>query len=265
MLKFLNKRIILFLSSVFCIILLHYLGLLRPLENYAVAGLKPLEKILYQAGAGVQNFYNRETNDQNWEKISKDLEQENKTLLAENVRLKILEDENKALREQLSFFTRNNYRQTTANVLMVENNKQERIITLDKGADDGVKAGQVLIAGEGMAVGKTFAVQKNISFGYLITSSQCELAAVVLNQPGTSGLTAGSMGLTVSLNFIPQTEKIDAGSIVVTSGLEPGIPRGLVIGKITEVVKESNDLFQSAVINPAAELNGPRIVSIIIN
>ena len=70
--------------------------------------------------------------------------------------------------------------------------------------------------------------------------------------------------LTVNMVFISQTEKIEIGNIVVASGLEKNIPRGLVIGRVSKVEKESNELWQSAVIEPIANLDELIIISVLL-
>ena len=66
------------------------------------------------------------------------------------------------------------------------------------------------------------------------------------------------------MNYIPQTEKINAGATVVTSGLGANIPRGLVIGRVKEVRSESNAVWTDATIEPLVDFNNLTIVSIII-
>ncbi|PIT94234.1 rod shape-determining protein MreC [Candidatus Falkowbacteria bacterium CG10_big_fil_rev_8_21_14_0_10_43_11] len=262
--KFLNKKIVAVLIAVVLIIGAHYLGWARPAENFLLKLLRPAEKALYRTGNALKLIYQKSASERDWETDNKRLDEENKKLLAENVGLKIIADENKVLREQLAFYSRSNYQKTVANVISrAETVGDNQVITLDRGGADGIKSGQAIVAGDGIIIGKIFFIKEKISYGCLITNEQCGLAASIVNQEGAAGLTKGELGLTVRLNFIPQTESIASSSIVITSGLEPAIPRGLIIGKITEVDAETNDLFQSAVVSPAADLNGLTVVSVI--
>ena len=51
---------------------------------------------------------------------------------------------------------------------------------------------------------------------------------------------------------------------VVTSGLESGIPRGLLIGKVEAVEKEAYQPFQKAVLTSLINLEKISLVSIIV-
>ncbi|PIR93246.1 rod shape-determining protein MreC, partial [Candidatus Falkowbacteria bacterium CG10_big_fil_rev_8_21_14_0_10_43_10] len=187
-------------------------------------------------------------------------------LTAENVRLKVLEDENKALREQINFYSRHQYQKMVANIISRKGTgKSSQIIIIDKGESDGVKAGQAIIAGSGIIAGKIFSVDREMSHGYLLTDERCQVAASLVGEDKVSGIARGELGLTVKMDFIPQKKAIQSGNIIITSGLEPAIPKGLIIGDVQSVEKENNNLFQSAVINPSANLSTLSIVSIIVN
>ena len=99
----------------------------------------------------------------------------------------------------------------------------------------------------------------------MTTSPGCKLAAAIQNQTKAQGITDGDLGLTIKMNYIPQLEKISLGDTVITSGLGDKIPRGLVIGKVIEVVSESNEVWQGATIEPLVNLNTLTVVTVIIS
>jgi len=71
--------------------------------------------------------------------------------------------------------------------------------------------------------------------------------------------------LTVNLDFVPQNQAIEIFDVIITSGLEAEIPKGLIIGEVQDIKNEPNNLFKTAIINPAIDLNKINIVSVIIN
>ena len=60
-------------------------------------------------------------------------------------------------------------------------------------------------------------------------------------------------GNLLKLNFIPQETVIEIDNLVVTSGLEPRIPSGLLVGIINDVHPEPNAPFLEAVIEPLVD------------
>jgi rod shape-determining protein MreC len=78
------------------------------------------------------------------------------------------------------------------------------------------------------------------------------------------GITEGDLGLTIKMNFIPQSDTINLDDTVITSGLGGNIPRGLVIGKVSQVNNRSNEIWQDVSIEPLINLNSLTIVSVLI-
>jgi cell shape-determining protein MreC len=66
------------------------------------------------------------------------------------------------------------------------------------------------------------------------------------------------------MNYIPQSEAVVVGDLIVTSGLEAGIPSGLVIGQVAKVNKNGNEIWQSVNIQPLADFDYLMIVSVLV-
>ena len=58
---------------------------------------------------------------------------------------------------------------------------------------------------------------------------------------------------------------LNIGDVVVTSGLEEGMPRGLLIGTVEAVEKEAHQPFQTAVIKPFISFSKITLASILIS
>ena len=58
--------------------------------------------------------------------------------------------------------------------------------------------------------------------------------------------------------------KFDEKDIVITSGLEQYIPRGLIIGCVTEINRESSELWQTARLTPFSDFNKLTVISILL-
>ena len=146
----------------------------------------------------------------------------------------------------------------------IETSSRGESIIIDKGSRDGVSPGLAIVNGQGIIIGKVAEVKENISQVNLTNNSKCKLAATILNQEKTSGIAEGELGLTIKMKFIPQESEVAVGDIIVTSGLEQAIPRGLVIGKVTQVEKENNDIWQLATIESLVNTQDLVIVSVLI-
>lgn len=249
------------------IILLHYLGALHPVESFLIDKSRPVFSRLYYAGSYLKNIYARQSDKRDLNNLASQLEAKVNILTVENSKLKVLEEENKLLRSHLHFLTDKNYSYLMASAIYsgdlnrTEENRSN--IVIDIGKNEGSEIGLAVLNKEGIVVGKVISVSDHLSEVCLVTSRGCKFAAAFQGKEGTTGVAEGDLGLTIKMQFIPQTENIKTGDIIVTSGLEKNIPRGLVIGKVSQVNKENNELWQNAVIDRLFDENDLFIVSII--
>ena len=249
------------------IVILHFTKALLPLENLAISAIKPLAGFLYSSGSGIRNSYDTSKNQQDIISKASLLDGEVARLTVENAKFKELEQDNIKLRAQLSFLSTNKYKNILANVisqnLVFDIKEGDQDIVIDKGTDDGIKEGLGVINENGVIIGKVSEARSNLSKICLTTNRNCKLTATIQNQDRTMGITEGDLGLTIKMNFIPQSEKINTGDTVVTSGLGGNIARGLVIGKVSQVNNKSNEIWQDVNIEPLFNLNTLTIVTIL--
>lgn len=263
-----HRKKIIWLAALGLLVFLHAIGALRPLENSVLKVLNPLAGKLFFVSSKIRIAFEEQTSKNDFAQIAKELEAEVGRLSEENAMLLSVKRENEVLREHLGFLERNRYRYVMANVISREDvlniGAQTEVIVIDKGTRDGLYNGLAVISEEGVIVGKIAEVKENSAQVYLVISDKCKFAATVLGEEQTSGIAQGSLGLVVKMGFIPQSTIIKAGDIVASSGLEQPIPRGLVIGKVTEIQKENNDLWQTATIEPIQDIDDLVIVSVVL-
>ncbi len=266
MVKLDTKKITTFGAAVVLLVFLHYIGLLLPAENLLTRVSRPLLSRMYSVSSFFRKTYNAEENQTTLENEVKNLKSQVNNLIVENSNLKNLEDENQTLRDYLKFFTQNKEHYVMADIISrggVDSDTGETIL-INKGAKDGIDIGYPVISGQGIIVGKIMDVKDSISEACLTVNPACKIAVTVQNQDKTSGIAEGDLGLIIKMNFIPQTKSIKMGDIIITSGLETDIPRGLVIGTVAQVNKENNELWQDAVVEPLVDPNDLTIVSVLI-
>lgn len=263
-----NNPILLFTVVLGLLIFLHFIGAIRPLENIFFRALKPLSGRLYYWGTGLDSSFNDKQDKDNLLAEINRLRQEAAKLAIDSSKCLEVAAENEKLRAQLDFASSNNFKALMANIVAKEGDtpaaSNSRDIIIDKGERDGLTTEMAVLSEEGIIIGKIVETKASSARVCLTTSPGCQLAASLQNAAKTQGLTDGRLGLTIEMNFIPQLEKINIGDTVITSGLSTSIPRGLVIGRVSNVVSESNEVWQSATIEPLINLNNLTVVSVVI-
>ena len=263
-----SKKSFTYLAVIVLLIFLHSTKIIKPLEGFLSNALNPVFEYFYSGGSKIRNLYGGQVDKRDFNLIIAELGKENRELLEENTRLKTLEEENEYLKKQIDFRKENDYKYLTAGIVsrndLMNNSLEEKSIIINMGTKDGVENGLVLLDSEGLVIGKILEARDSISRACLVVDKKCKFAAAIQNQNRTSGVVEGELGLTIKMDLIPQTEILEKGDVIVTSGLESNIPRGLAIGKVSELIKENNNLWQKAIIEPLVDFDSLVMVSVIL-
>lgn len=137
-------------------------------------------------------------------------------------------------------------------------------VVINRGSDQRIVNGQMVVSDKGYVIGKIVAVHQSTSTVLLLTDRQSVIAARVQNTPQSPGAVRGERGLALNMGFIPKNDPLLKGQNVVTSGTEQHIPPDILIGTMTSITSRNGDLFQQAVLTPAATLQRIRTVAVII-
>lgn len=243
---------------------LHYIHWLKPVEDMFRYFINPSSKVMYALSVKIsgeeEKFATPEELASAYEKLKNDW-LANKM---DEVELATLRQDNDNLRRQLNFVKVQNYDSVGVEVIGKNIDPTESTIIVNRGAKDGIKTGCPAISDKGILVGKVARVEDNFSVIRLLDDNQSKVAATVANHDRSLGLVEGGYGISVLMNLIPQNEVVNVGDTAVTSGLEEGIPRGLLIGTVEAVEKEAHQPFQTAVIKPFVSFSKITLASILI-
>jgi rod shape-determining protein MreC len=187
---------------------------------------------------------------------NRDLRDRNDELESDVVRLHELEVENRELRNLLSL--RDQTGPGTfipATVIARDDTPYVQAITIDRGGNDGVKEDAVVITHKGL-VGRVERVNPTSAKVRLINDLNSSVGVRLQTESRTTGVLRGqSQGNLMVITYIPQTDEVQAGDVVITSGLGEVFPEGLVVGKVARVERKDADPFQAAVVEPAVEMD----------
>ena len=257
-----KNRYLYFLLAAITLLIFLYLGLFNFLLSFFIY---PIQHQLVNFGNGFNQFVINSRQSQDLRVVNKELELQVSQMAIENTRLKVLEEENAILREALEFKEKNiPEREQLLGRVIGRTLENHSIIIIDKGAKDGIIPDLAAITRGGIMVGKVTKVTDSKSEVTLLTDTNSLVAGMILSANNVNNVVTGRFGLSLEVDLIPQTEKIELGHIVSSSGLEEHIPRGLLIGDVREVKNSSRELFQTAFVEPAVDYNTLTIVSIIL-
>jgi len=193
-------------------------------------------------------------------KAVKENEKLREEILSLNDQLRMLEGyktENERLRSLIDLKeTRTEFKCEGANVIGRKSDELSSIITLDKGTKDGVDKNSVVFVPEGL-VGVVTEAGVNFCKVRTVYDSESSVSAICLRS-GDMGIVE-SAGFSAkdklcSMNYIDRSAKTVVGDVVETSGTGGIFPRGIAIGKITEIKEDSRNLTLTAVIKTEVDI-----------
>lgn len=141
-----------------------------------------------------------------------------------------------------------------ARVLARSPNNFEKYVIIDVGSKDGVKENQAVVFSGGIILGKITQVYESTSKLTLLTSSESSINAITQSSR-SNGVVKGRFSIGARLEMINQNEELKEGELIITSGLEEGIPKGLLIGKASRIEESANKIFKESNVDLFVDFN----------
>jgi rod shape-determining protein MreC len=197
-----------------------------------------------------------------------DLTRQLNELQATNRGLESLRAQNDQLTALLGVHSSFDYQTVAAEVISRRTTDQERAISLDRGTDFGLEVGDPVIGAGGALIGQVAEVGPNFARVLLISDTRVNVAGLIESSRAV-GLISGQLGQPLEMVNIPAAVTVNINETVVTAGIElaAGIrspyPKGLLIGTISFVSRSPDQLFQTALVTPVADLDRLEYVLVI--
>lgn len=190
-----------------------------------------------------------------WGEVSTSRVQELEREVAElKVNNQNLKEENQACRRLLQAPLPPSFSFLPAKVLALG----EDNFLIDKGSDQGLKAGQVVVL-ENIFLGQVSQVNPQNAWVKTVFNLEIKGRTFSTRAPGLVKEKAGRLFLSEVL----QQEALEKEDLVVVFG-EENIPRDLILGKIKEVKKEAPEIYQEAELELMVDYDKLEVVFVIL-
>ena len=188
------------------------------------------------------------------------LKKENQQLRVSQVNQKKAEREMAALRDQFEAEKISSQKLLPAHIIgrrgFVPGVSVPDVIIINKGSNDGIKIGQVIIY-EDVVIGKIWKTSSHLSEVMLLWHPSSSLTAQTLTA-NANGILKGRGNGEMLLQNVVLADKLNKGDSVVTKGdvnLEGlGFPPDLLLGKIISIDRKQSALFQSAEVKSSVDV-----------
>lgn len=161
-----------------------------------------------------------------------------------------LRQENERLKKLLSFSAQREERMVPARVIGVDASSWFRSIIIDRGSSEQIREGMAVVSAYGV-VGRVVTSTPHSSRVLLVVDAASKLSTMI-ERTRARAICRGD-GDAMSLDYLPLTDDVQVGDLLITSGLGGGFPKGLIVGAVTRVDKRGYDMFQSVKVEPAVD------------
>lgn len=242
----------------------------RDLQNGVAFAFKPFEVAIDNTARDVVSMGSALTEIDQLRADNEALRSENQQLRLDNRSAAELRRENDLLTGLLQLRQGLDFQTRAAQVIARETSEARRVVVIDRGSDDGITAGQVVIAAGGALVGRVLDVGPDFANVLLISDSTSTVIGQLLSSSAT-GKVVGQPGGALVMQDVDSTVTVPIGEEVFTAGIElsGGIrspyPKGLLIGQVVDVAKDPNSVVQTVYLQPAAPLDNLEFVLVVLD
>ncbi len=220
----------------------------------------PIQFGFYRTGQNVTNQFSIVTQVRRVAQENKAMTRQMEDLLAENAQLRKQLAETRAQVEQ-----QNSIDPETFDLLPARPIGISRYLTIDRGSADGVQMGQVVLYKD-QYIGQVKEVGPKTAQLMLVTDPDSKLAVYTQNNSGKArGVLEGQFGSEGLITKILHQETLAPDDLVYSEGTEGRLPKGLIMGRVTQVMDNPNEVFKQAKVRPIFTLLDLDLVFIIRN
>jgi rod shape-determining protein MreC len=236
----------------FLLLALSGIGLLRPVEDVSYVAISPVESALRSLAQPIADVVSNYGDVRALTTENERLRTDNERLNAEIARL--LEESTQRQQLERLLDVKNslsNHEFIAARVVSRDPSNLRDIVAIDRGRSDGLKPGMPVVTEGNTLVGTVSRVEDGHAWITLVTDVDSAVSSFVL-ESRAPGVVAGGYNRRLAMEFVGQDAVVKEGDTIVTSGLGGSYPAGLVIGRVTGVAGQRQDIFRSVRVEPLA-------------
>ncbi len=165
------------------------------------------------------------------------------------------------LRNLLSLQEDNDFDFVTARVIGRAQVALSQTISINKGTADGLKAGQSVMAAQGL-VGRVIDASWHSAKVLPLIDENSNIDAIV-QRSRIQGMIRGAGSRGCVLKYISKTQDVREGDIIVSSGMGGVFPKGMMIGQVNHVDRQEAGLFLRIYVTPSIDFSKLEEVSVV--
>ncbi len=232
-------------------------------ERFMIDSLAPMQRSMGLVKFEISNFFEFYLNNINASKENQNLKKSISELNNQIFSYHELDKENTRLKELMEFGNDIPSRKVLAQIVAWDSSSDFKILRINKGHADGIKLQSPVITSLGL-----------VGYIYRLTDHFADILTVLDPNNRIDGLIARirSHGIIEGLStdriimkYVARTEPVVLDDLVVTSGLGNIYPKGVQIGTVSKIERESYGITQYIEVTPAVDFSKLEEVVILVS
>ena len=168
--------------------------------------------------------------------------------------------ENRRLKKLLGYVQNISSQKILAGVVAWDNNSDFKVLRIDKGLEDGIRLQSAVVTDRGV-VGYIYRMTDHFSDVLTILDSSNKVDGII-KRIRSRGIVEGYSFDRCIMKYVRRTDPIVLRDIVITSGLGNIYPKGITIGEVSRIERQSYGITQYVEIKPM--VNFQRLEEVVV-
>src|SRR5438552_1803271 len=172
-----------------------------------------------------------------------------------------LADRARQLEDVLALRDRSNLDTTAADVIASSASPDFRTLTIDKGANAGLKPDMAVIAPDGV-VGRIVVPSAEAAKVQLLIDRNAAAGALI-ERSRAQGVALGGGDERLRLEYVAESSDVAVGDLVVTSGIDGIYPKGFALGRV-DTVEKTGPAYKRITVKPSVNFSSLETVLVVL-
>ena len=232
-------------------------------ERFMIDSLAPMQRSMGLIKFEISNFFEFYLNNINASKDNQALKKSISELNNQIFSYHELDKENKRLKELLDFGEEIPSRKVLAQIVAWDASSDFKILRVNKGHSDGIKLQSPVVTSVGL-VGYIYRLTDHFADILTVLDPNNRIDGLV-GRTRSHGIIEGLSTDRAIMKYVARTEPVVLDDLVVTSGLGNIYPKGVQIGTISKIERESYGITQYIEITPAVDFSKLEEVVVLVS
>lgn len=232
-------------------------------ENLMVETFAPIQKMVTFTQNRTSAVFENYVSNINASKQNKVLEKKLAELEGKVFNFHEMELENSRLKNLMEFSSDTPHKKVLAQVVAWDSSSDFQTLRINKGKKDGISLQSTVVTAKGL-VGYVYRITSQFSDVLTILDPNNRTDALIQRTRSHGVLEGYSDGRTL-MKYVTRSEPVILGDIVLTSGLGNVYPKGIRIGNVARIERESYGITQHVEIIPSVDFSRLEEVMVLVS